>query len=217
MYKILLLTGFTKNVFWENYGDCDYGKLCAKNHLNYSLKHGYTFHCEIIQEFLTDRNQTWHKIHLIKKYLQNYDYVAWIDADAVFINDNIKLEDFIYPNIDLVLPEMQIDKRTGLQLTKTSTGFMIWKNCDWSLNLLNDMWNNSGDYAYGYFHEQSLLDNKISVDNASFFATLNNVKTISEKYHNTDSDLPSHFIYHAGGNTYTKFSRIKNELQKYIL
>ena len=73
MYNILLLTGFTKNVFWENYGDCDYGKLCAKNHLNYGLKHSYSFHCEIIQEFLTDRNQTWHKINLIKKYLQNYE------------------------------------------------------------------------------------------------------------------------------------------------
>lgn len=217
MYKILLLTGFTKNVFWADYGDCDYGKLSAKNHLNYSLKHGYTFHCEIIHEFLSDRNQTWNKIHLIKKHLQNFDYVAWIDADAVFINDNIKLEYFICPNIDLVLPEMQIDKRTGLRLTKTSTGFMIWKNTDWSMNLLNNMWNHPGDHAYGYFHEQSLLDNKIYLDNTSSFTTLNNVKIISEKYQNTDSDLPTHFIYHAGGNTHTKFSRINNELDKYIL
>lgn len=216
MYNILLLTGFTKNVLWDNYGDCDYGKLCAKNHLNYSLKHGYAFHCEIIQEFLADRNQTWHKISLIKKYLQNYDYVAWIDADAVFINYNIKLEEFIDTNIDLILPEMQMDKRTGLQLTKTSTGFMIWKNCDWSFDLLNDMWNNSGDYAYGFFHEQSLLDTRILIEKESIFISLNNVKIISEKYHNTDSELPSEFIYHAGGNTFTKFSRIKEQLNKII-
>jgi hypothetical protein len=216
MCNILLLTGFTKNVLWDNYGDCDYGKLSAKNHLHYALKHGYHFHCEIIQEFLNDRNQTWHKIFLIKKYLQNYDYVAWIDADAVFIKDDIKLEEFIDPSIDLVLPEMQIDKRTGLQLTKTSTGFMIWKNCDWSFDLLNDMWNNSGDYAYGFFHEQSLLDTKISIEKESIFISLNNVKIISEKYHNTDSELPSEFIYHAGGNTFTKFSRIKEQLNKII-
>ena len=214
MYNILLLTGFTKNVLWDNYGDCDYGKLSAKNHLHYALKHGYNFHCEIIQEFLPDRNQTWHKINLIKKYLQNYDYVVWIDADAVFIKDNIKLEEFISLGIDLVLPKMQIDKRTGLQLTETSTGFMIWKNCDWSINLLNDMWNNPSDYAYGYFHEQSLLDTKILVENELTFTALKNVKIISEKYHNTDSDIESDFIYHAGGNTHTKFSRIKNELDK---
>ena len=217
MSNLLLLTGFTKNIYWDNYGDCDYGKLCAKNHLNYALKYDYNFYCEIIQEFLTDRNQTWHKINLIKKHLQNYDYVVWIDADAVFIKDDIKLEEFIDPSIDLILPEMQIDKRTGLQLTKTSTGFMIWKNCDWSFDLLSNMWNNSGDYAYGYFHEQSLLDKKISVENESTFTVLKNVKIISEKYHNTDSDLLSDFIYHAGGNTYTKFSRIKNQLDKLTL
>jgi hypothetical protein len=216
MNKILLLTGFTKNVFWDDYGNCDYGKLSALNHLQYATKHNYSYHCEIIEDFLLDRNQTWHKIQLIQKYLKIYDYVAWIDADAVFIKDDIKLEEFIDPSIDLILPEMQIDKRTGLQLTKTSTGFMIWKNCDWSFDLLNDMWNNSGDYAYGFFHEQSLLDTKISIEKESIFVSLNNVKIISEKYHNTDSELPSEFIYHAGGNTFTKFSRIKEQLNKII-
>ena len=216
MYNILLLTGFTKNVLWDNYGDCDYGKLSAKNHLNYALKHGYNFHCEIIQEFLPDRNQTWHKINLIKKYLQNYDYVVWIDADAVFIKDDIKLEEFISLDIDLILPKMQIDKRTGSQLTETSTGFMIWKNSDWSIDLLNDIWNNPGDYTYGCFHEQSLLDEKISIKNESTFKTFNNIKVISEKYHNTDSDIESDFIYHAGGNTHTKFSRVKDQLNKLI-
>lgn len=215
MNSILLLTGFTKNVLWDNYGDCDYGKLCAKNHLNYALKNNYNFHCEIIQEFLNDRSQTWHKIQLIKKYLKNYDYVAWIDADAVFVRDDIKLEEFISSEIDLVLPEMQIHKETGLQFTKTSTGFMVWKNCDWSFDLLNDMWNNPGDYAHGGFHEQSLLDEKISVKNSSTFKTFDNIKVISEKYHNVDTDIESYFIYHAGGNTHTKFSRIKKELNKF--
>jgi hypothetical protein len=214
MNSILLLTGFTKNVLWDNYGDCDYGKLSAKNHLNYALKHGYSFHCEIIQDFLEDRSQTWYKIQLIKKHLQNYDYVAWIDADAVFITNDIKLEQFISSGIDLILPEMQVHKPTGIQFTKTSTGFMIWKKCDWSFNLLNDMWNNPGDHAHGHFHEQSLLDEKISLKNTTIFKTFNNVKVISEKYHNVDSDIESHFIYHAGGETHTKFSRLQNQLNK---
>jgi hypothetical protein len=216
MYNILLLTGFTKNVHWDSYGDCDYGKLCAKNHLNYALKHGYKFHCEIIQEFLTDRNQTWHKIHLIKKFLPLYDYVVWIDADAVFIRNDIRLEDFISSEMDLILPKMQIDKQTGIRLTETTTGFMIWKNCNWSFNLLNDMWNNPKDYAYGYFHEQSLLDEKIIIKDKPIFEVLNNVKVIEEKYHNVHSDIESGFIYHAGGNTYTKFLRIKEQLNKLI-
>ena len=54
------------------------------------------------------------------------------------------------------------------------------------------------------------------MEKESFFVPLNNVKIISEKYHNTDSELPSEFIYHAGGNTFTKFSRIKEQLNKII-
>ena len=76
------------------------------------------------------------------------------------------------------------------------------------------MWNNPNDYAYGYFHEQSLLDTKILVENGLTFTALNNVKIISEKYHNIDSDVESNFIYHAAGNTHTKFSRIKYQLNK---
>lgn len=214
MNKILLLTGFTKNVFWDDYGNCDYGKLSALNHLEYATKHNYSYHCEIIEDFLLDRNQTWHKIQLIQKYLKIYDYVAWIDADAVFINKEIKLEQFIDPEVGFILPEMQIDKRTGLRLTKTSTGFMIIKNCESCINLLNKMWADPKNYAFDGFHEQSLLDEIIFNNHLKDLIQLPKINIISELYHNTDENIKSQYIYHAGGNTQTKYSRIKNQLSK---
>lgn len=44
MSKILILTSFTDNIRWNNYGKCDYGDFSSKNHLNYANKHGYSYH-----------------------------------------------------------------------------------------------------------------------------------------------------------------------------
>jgi len=100
--NILILTAFTKKVVWNNYGNCDFGKFCAEVNLKYANKHNYSFVCEISETELSDRQNTWLKIPLIKKHLPNYDYVVWIDADAIFLK-NIKIEDFIDDGIDLVI------------------------------------------------------------------------------------------------------------------
>lgn len=212
MNKILLLTGFTKNSLWDYYGNCDYGKLSALNHLEYATKHDYSYHCEIINDFLLDRNQTWIKIYLLLKYLKMYDYVAWIDSDAVFINKEIKLEQFIDPQTDFVLPEMQVDKRTSSRLTKTTTGFMIIKNCESCNDLLDKMWNNPENYAFDNFHEQSLLDKIIFNNHLKDVIQLPKINIISESFHNIDENVKSEYIYHAGANIHTKYSRIKNQL-----
>ena len=92
--NILILTAFTKKVVWNNYGNCDFGKFCAEVNLKYANKHNYSFVCEISETGLSDRQNTWLKIPFIKKHLPNYDYVVWIDADAIFLK-NTKIEDFI--------------------------------------------------------------------------------------------------------------------------
>lgn len=60
----------------------------------YCKKHGYDF---IEDETVYDNTRpiAWSKILLIKKYLPYYDYVVWMDADTMIMNDNIKLENII--------------------------------------------------------------------------------------------------------------------------
>lgn len=217
--NVLILTAFTKKVVWNNYGNCDFGKFCAEVNLKYATRHNYSFVCEIIETELSDRQNTWLKIPLIKKHLPNYDYVVWIDADAIFLK-NIKIEEFIEDNIDLVLSKNPPSESDRKMYTMTSTGFMIWKKSQWSFDTLDYIWNNSGKYNYEFFHEQTVMDlfiRKTLTDdnliNMEYFdiskpVYTNNIKIIPYRYHFLSENTL--FVYHAGSHTPTKYTRLVN-------
>jgi hypothetical protein len=168
------------------------------------------------------------KIDVLKTYLPIFDYVVWIDADAVFYNQDIKIEDFIEDGVDLIIPKMELDQTTKNVWTNTTTGFMIWKNSEWSKNTLDELWNNPKQYKVEFFHEQTRLDeilkskfeliggenilNKDTEDIESPIK-LNNIKILPYSYHRCWDDGEIKYVYHAGGDTPTKFERIKKVLE----
>lgn len=228
--KVLIITAFTDHIRWDNYGKCDYGDFAALNHLNYSNKHGYSYIKEIVlNEDYSDWHPTWIKIDVLRKHISNYDYVVWIDADAVFVDDNIKIEDLISEDVDLILPKLEFDKVSGKMWTHTSTGFMIWKNSEWSKNILSLLWEQPNEFRFKFFHEQTRLDQVIydnflisggenilhnEITDLPHPVILNNIKILPYSYHRCWPDGEIKFIYHAGGDTPTKLSRIKEVLSK---
>ena len=230
MKRICILTSYTDHIRWDNYGKCDYGDYASLNHHEYSNKHGYSYIKEIVKnEDYSDWHPTWIKIDVLKKYLPLYDYVVWIDADAVFGNQEIKIEDLVEEGIDLVIPKLEIDRVTGNVWTNTTTGFMIWKNSQWSRKTLDTLWNDPGKFRFEFFHEQTRLDeilksnfelpggenilNKIQED-LETSVILGNIKIIPYSYHRCWEDGEIKYVYHAGGDTPTKLKRIKYVLDK---
>jgi hypothetical protein len=230
MKHIAILTSYTNHIRWDDYGKCDYGDFASLNHHEYANKHGYSYIKKIVSnEDYQNWHPTWIKIDVIKTYLEIFDYVVWIDADAVFVNQEIKIEDLIDSNIDLVIPKLEIDRVSGNVWTSTSTGFMIWKNSDWSFNILNELWNNPKEFRFEFFHEQSRLDDLIheqlllpggenildkNNNDIECPIILDNVKILPYSYHRYWEDGEIKYVYHAGGDTPTKFERIKRVLDK---
>ena len=228
--RICILTSYTDHIRWDNYGKCDYGDFASLNHHEYSNRHGYSYLKEIVKnDDYENWHPTWIKIDVIKKFLPLYDYVVWIDADAVFVNQDVKIEDFINNNVDLIIPKLEVDRVSGNMWTHTTTGFMIWKNSDWSNNVLNILWNEPKQFRFEFFHEQSRLDeilyenfkinggeNILSKNNEDieFPITLGNIKILPYSYHRYWDDGEIKYVYHAGGSTPTKLSRIKNIIIK---
>ena len=225
---ICILTSYTDSIRWNNYGKCDYGDFSAINHLEYANKHGYSHVKRIVKDSdYLDWHPTWIKIDVLLKTLPLFDYVVWIDADAVFVNKDIKIEDLITDNVDLVISKQEIDRSTGNVWTNTSTGFMIWKNSEWSMNMLRNLWDNPGNYKFGFFHEQTRLDdflqetyslpggeniyNKLA-DDIEIPIVLNNVKIIPYAYHRNYEDVDLLYIFHAAGGTPVKMERIEGVL-----
>jgi hypothetical protein len=230
MKHIGIITSYTNHIRWDDYGKCDYGDFASLNHHEYANKHGYSYIKKIVSnEDYQNWHPTWIKIDVIKTYLEIFDYVVWIDADAVFVNQEIKIEDLIDSNIDLVIPKLEIDRVSGNVWTSTSTGFMIWKNSDWSFNILNELWNNPKEFRFEYFHEQSRLDDLIheqlllpggenilnkNINDIEHSVILGNIKILPYSYHRYWEDGEIKYVYHAGGDTPTKFERIKKVLDK---
>ena len=49
------------------------------------------------------RDTVWGKIPLILDLMGGHDWVFWTDADSVFMNQSIRIEDFVDPDADLVI------------------------------------------------------------------------------------------------------------------
>ena len=92
-----------------------------KSKVEYCAKHGY----DLIDDesvYDTDRPVAWSKILLMKKYLPNYDYVAWIDADAMILNFGHRLEDklSLLNGRDVCVTTVQNTINTGVMLMKNT-------------------------------------------------------------------------------------------------
>ena len=230
MKRICIITSYTDHIRWDDYGKCDYGDFASLNHHEYSNKHGYSYIKEIVKnDDYSNWHPTWIKIDVLKKYLPLYDYVVWVDSDAVFVNQDIKIEDLINDGVDLVIPKLEMDRVSGNMWTHTTTGFMIWKNSEWSNNMLNTLWSEPKDYRFTFFHEQSRLDELIydkftvqggenilnkNIDDIETPIKLDNIMILPYSYHRYWEDGEIKYVYHAGGNTGTKLERIKRIINK---
>ena len=97
--------------------------------IEYCKKHNYDF-IEDDSVYDTSRPIAWSKILLMKKYLPQYDYIMWIDADAMILNFDDKIEDKLYL---LNGRDVCVTSVYGM----INTGVIIVKNTDTSLRLLD--------------------------------------------------------------------------------
>lgn len=63
----------------------------------YCKKHGYDFLTDGEDVWDRDRPIPWSKFNFILKYLDDYDYIFWSDADVIIVNQEIALETHILP------------------------------------------------------------------------------------------------------------------------
>jgi hypothetical protein len=63
----------------------------------YAARHGYDFYTDGEDVWDHSRPISWSKFNFIMKYLDDYDYLFWSDADAIILNHDKSLTDFILP------------------------------------------------------------------------------------------------------------------------
>lgn len=136
-----------------------YSKLSEKINQKYARTNHYDFIMMDLE--MADRAPQWCKIKVIIDILtmstKRYDYLFWIDADAIFNKHNITLESLIKndPNADIIICD---DIENSGRHNTINTGTFFVKCNEWSLKFFKDIWNYKGPLLFKPYHEQTVIE-----------------------------------------------------------
>ena len=136
--KIAILQFSTTNVPYLKYSEEINRKYCESKNYDYIIEKND----EKINRLIEDRSPTWGKPKIILEHLDNYDYILFMDIDAIVCNFEINIEDFIDENYDLVAAKD--DSHHSLM----NAGVLLVKNSEWSKKFMEEWWD-SGAYLLG--------------------------------------------------------------------
>lgn len=144
-HKIALTTMYTDNIK-------SYGEISTKNKEWYSSK--YNIDLIVSKNRLSTRHPAWDKIQCVLNAMKkDYDYVIWMDADAIFLTDQVDFNTIINvfheknfivcydPNKPTNELRRDIDYNHLPNLHIINTGVFIIKNNDEMKQLLEKAWN----------------------------------------------------------------------------
>jgi hypothetical protein len=149
--KIALLT-----VFDENYREI------ADRTLPSMRRYADTFGLELLSMSPEqDRPPSWGKITRIREVLQSgFDYCFFVDADAMFVRFDEDIRDHITAAKDLYLCwcSPRTSEKYNVWPAHFNVGVMIWRNCAWSIDFLNEIWRQSDFIHHAWWEQAAILN-----------------------------------------------------------
>lgn len=103
-------------------------------------RHGY----DVVvggEEAIEDRAPAWSKIVLLRRLLENYDYVLWIDADAIILDDSVDPSSLLTDGDYQALVRYCWNEEEG-----ACTGVWLLRNVEKSIAFLDAVWNSGDGY-----------------------------------------------------------------------
>lgn len=134
---------------------------------SYAKKHGYGFlHSNCVLD--TYRPARWSKIRFIQQHLHHWDWVFWMDADCFIMEPETKLEMFIDPEMDFIVPSHK---------GKFNTGTFLIRNCEAMTTFLKQVWDceeyESEQAAFWHvYYDQQIVDAKLKIVPTRTFGAL---------------------------------------------
>ena len=131
------------------------------------------------------RHPSWHSISLILEILEtsSVDWVFWSDVDALIMDYTVKLESFMKPNCDIIIPSQGQGEYCGIKTNNClCCGHYFIKNTQWSKDFLRHLWKWPKDEYdsyrnYGYWEQCGMNymfnENEMNFDKHVYIETKN--------------------------------------------
>lgn len=129
-----------------NTRDVPWASIVSENHEKYCQKWGYHYQREVPN---TDvRPASWHKVSMMREALETFEFVMWIDGDAIFQRFDIGLNRFW----DGVTPFFSFkDQINGL-----NAGVFMLRRCEETIHFV-DKWNSMTDFNHHHWLENGAI------------------------------------------------------------
>ncbi|KAG0294407.1 hypothetical protein BGZ96_001246 [Linnemannia gamsii] len=143
----------------------------ADNKRIYAEKHGHYFiarSAEFAQEEYRHRQRVWGKIGAIQKTLPHYEWLLWMDMDAIVANLDQDVREIIRKAEELnenKQNEVSIIVSRPLVDKMLNAGVMLIKNTDWSRRFLNEVQRRKTWYNMRPSYEQGAIWDVMRDDN----------------------------------------------------
>lgn len=145
--KRLLLCADSRSIYTGQEGHWTY---CVAMTEAYAKVRNIEFQCIQIQRETTGRHIIWTKLPLLRKYVESYDEILWLDTDATILRHDIDAFDYIktakessWKRLDGVKPIAYMLNDKAVQSDNVNTGIMLLDCTDKKRanDFLNDWWN----------------------------------------------------------------------------
>jgi len=172
----------------------------------YCDKHNIDLICCNQRRYI-DKHPVWERIPLILNYIDKYEYVIWIDADAHFYIDSENIIDLItkYSNYNFIFSN-DIPKSIKKDIiVGINTGFFIVKNTKYSIDFLHkwgyDELLHKNNRFPNWPDQGVILDmykeNILDIQNNSIVLDYG----ILQHFHDNETFAQKPFVYHLAGRT----------------
>ena len=153
--KIAVVTLGTDNIE-------SYTKFSFDLNERYCKKHGYDFirYSEVLDE---NRPVSWSKLLALKNHLNDYDWLFWIDADAIFHNPLIRIEERIDEQYNFIcgksFGEGWTPYSTNPDIINMNAGvFLLKGKSPWSIRFINNLYGRTERIDHMWWENQALMD-----------------------------------------------------------
>ena len=201
------------------------GHICAARNRHYAQLHGYGFRCWVDSNLAMcesiDRCSalTWCKVHAINDALREAPpdgLVLWIDADALVVQLDVRVEDVHAAH---GAPELLVAKDVTPQCL-INGGVLLIQNTAWARRLFAHLWDGASAKGLAFlgrkFHEQSRLEALLKAEDPELFEGATTREAWLEpglrrgaraavgdgvELNTRELEPPPRFIFHACGKT----------------
>src|SRR5690606_29915168 len=116
---------------------------------NYCKFHNIDYFIEKDENASKGRPFAWAKVPLIKRFLGEYDWVVWIDADAFIVDKDLILNDYLDDSFEMIFCK---------DINGLNSGVGFFKGSRFNEVFLNKVWNYTSAIHHVWWEQKAIRD-----------------------------------------------------------